>query len=93
MLSGVSSERRSPQTTIECGVEQRCPHAVGSEGVAQHAWDAADDAVEPEAAKIVGHGAGAVRSEVATQEGSNHWAEVGVPEAARQMAEAAQRSE
>src|SRR5207302_4305550 len=91
--SAMSRDRRSTQTTIEGGVEQRCPHAVSSEGIAQRSWDSAYSAVDPKASKIVGHGTGAVRGEVATHQGSHRWAQVAVTEAARQMAEVAQCSE
>src|SRR5216683_1404856 len=83
---------RSGQTAIERGVEERGPHAIGGEGVAQSAWGAADDAVEPKSAEIVGHRTGAVAGQVATEEGSHQWTQVAVTEAIGQMAEAAQRA-
>ncbi len=58
---------RASQATVECRVQERGAGTIGGERVAERAWDAADDAVEPKSAEIVGHRAGAVAGQRATQ--------------------------
>ena len=71
----------SAQTAVQRGVEKGGSHAIGSEGVAQCMWGAADDAVEPKSTEIIGHRTGAVASQVATEQGSYLWTQVTVTEA------------
>ena len=58
---------RAAQAAVERGVEERGPHAIGREGVAQAARRTADDTVEPKSAEIIGHCTGAVAGEIATE--------------------------
>ena len=75
------------------GVEERSSQAVGGEDVVERSWNSADNAVDAKAAQIVGHGTGAIRGEVTTEQGGHHWAEVDVTEAAGQVAEVAECAE
>ena len=84
---------RASQATVECGVQERGAGAVGGKRIAEGARDAADDAVEPKPAEIVGHCAGAVAGQAATKQGSHQWTQITIAEAGGQMAEVAECSE
>ena len=73
MLSRVRSCSRSSEATVEGGVEQHRAHAFGGEDVAQRVWNSTDYAVEPKAAKVVGHRTRAGGGDVATEERRYLW--------------------
>ena len=69
---------------IELRGEERDLQAVAGRRIAMRLRDAMDQAFEPQPAQVVGHLRGGVR---AAEERFDLWAEVAVPEAARQVRE------